>query len=56
MVLCNFCNKRESRSQRFSEAYVCQECFDDDNYYDFNINSNKDDLIFVDASNKTYKN
>ena len=55
MVLCNFCNKRESRSQPFSEAYVCQECFDDDNNYDFNSNSNKDDLIFVDASNKTYK-
>ena len=55
MVLCSFCNKRESRSRRFSTAYVCEECYNDDNNYDFNYELNNDELIFVDASNKKYK-
>ena len=55
MALCNFCNKRESRSRQFSTAYVCKECHNDDNNYDFNYESNDDELIFVDASNKKYK-
>ena len=52
MTLCNFCNKRESRSVVFEKPFVCKECCsNNDNYFDVNDNS----IVFIDSSNKRYE-
>ena len=48
MTVCNFCNKRESRSCTFEEPYTCNECCrNKDNYAKVD-----DNIIFIDSSNK----
>ena len=50
MTLCNFCNRRESRTRRFSEPFVCVECYNDSTNRDIN----KDEITYVDAYNNRY--
>ena len=46
MTLCNFCNKRESRSNKFDKPYVCKQCsLNPANYAESN-----EDIIFIDDS------
>ena len=51
MTVCNFCNKSESHSRTFSDVYVCKECYDKPENYDFDRNG----ITFVDNSNKRYE-
>ena len=45
MTNCNFCNKRETRSCKFDDPYVCNSCKDNqENYAD-----NRDGITFIDS-------
>ena len=48
MTLCNFCNKRESRSNQFDNPYVCNQC----SLNPVNYAENNEDIIFIDESYK----
>ena len=43
MTVCNFCSTRETRSCKFDNAYVCNDCYNNkDNYAD-----SEDDIVFI---------
>ena len=43
MTICNFCNKRESRSYTFDKPYTCKECCKNK----VNYTTADDDIIFI---------
>lgn len=54
-VLCNFCQRRETRSRPFKLPFTCVECENNEMNYinDRSVNKiNNDDIIFVDAQKK----
>ena len=51
MVVCNFCDKRESRARRFSLPFTCKEC--ENNYTNYATNTSV--ITFVDKSGKEIK-
>ena len=56
MTVCNFCNKRESRSFFFEKPYVCKECSSNKaNYMNVDDDDNDDDsIIFIDSRNNRH--
>ena len=48
MTTCNFCNKRESRSCLFNQAYLCNDCYNNED----NHGQNGEEIIFVDSNKK----
>ena len=51
MVVCNFCNKRESRARHFSLPFTCKEC--ENNYKNYATDNSM--ITFMDKSGKEIK-
>ena len=45
-LLCNFCNKRETRTRRFNLPFTCKNCEQNEKNYA------RDDIIYVNSSGK----
>ena len=52
MAICNFCNKRETRSRRFTLPFVCSDCFENNDNFSKDIDQDNNDITFIDAAGK----
>ena len=48
-LLCNFCNKRETRTRRFNLPFTCKDCEQNEKNYARTVG---DDIIYVNSSGK----
>ena len=52
MAICNFCNKRETRSHPFTSPYVCYDCSQNDDNFTKGLDQDNNNITFVDATGK----
>ena len=54
MVLCNFCNRKETRNRPFANGFTCLDCLNNtDNYLDtYDETTTCDDIIFISSEGK----
>ena len=53
MTICNYCERRETRSNKFPLPFTCNQCINQETNYD---NNEDDDIItYIDSNGKHIK-